>query len=145
MLSFAKTLSDPLGAIRGPRHAVRPGSPSLPDCRRGSDPPDVSGQPRPGRSTEDRGSSLTDVATVHDNFGKLHDLPYRGERDRSNVGCVLFQREVGPRLMVVDEIAGQDAAEVLLAQDEHVIQALAPDRADEPLHERLLPPALRRR
>jgi hypothetical protein len=53
-------------------------------------------------------------------FGKLHDLPYGGERERSNVGCVLFQREMGPRLMVVDEIAGQDAAEVSLAQDEYV-------------------------
>jgi hypothetical protein len=30
------------------------------------------------------------------------------------------------------------------AEDEHVIQALAPDRADEPLHERVLPRALRR-
>ena len=46
--------------------------------------------------------------------------------------------------MVVGEIAGQDAAEVSLAEDEHVIQALAPDRADEPLHERVLPRALRR-
>jgi hypothetical protein len=29
---------------------------------------------------------------------------------------------------------------VSLAEDEHVIRALAPDRADEPLHERVLPP-----
>jgi hypothetical protein len=29
--------------------------------------------------------------------------------------------------MVIDEIAGQDVAEVSLAEDEHVIQALAPD------------------
>jgi hypothetical protein len=32
--------------------------------------------------------------------------------------------------MVIDEMAGQDAAEVSLSEDEHVIQALAPDRAD---------------
>jgi hypothetical protein len=32
-----------------------------------------------------------------------------------------FSREVGPHLMVVGEIAGQDAAEVSLAEDEHVI------------------------
>ena len=31
-----------------------------------------------------------------------------------------------------------------LAEDEHVIQALAPDRADEPLREGILPRALRR-
>src|SRR5919106_1232030 len=78
-------------------------------------------------------------------FGKLHDLPRGGKLDRSKVGCVLVQREVGWRLMVVGEVAGQDATKVALAQDKHVIQALTPDRADEPLHERVLPRALRRR
>jgi hypothetical protein len=39
---------------------------------------------------------------------------------------------VGARLMVIGEVAGQDAAEVSLAEDEHVVQTLAPDRADEP-------------
>jgi hypothetical protein len=34
---------------------------------------------------------------------------------------------------------------VSLAEDGHVIQALAPDRADEPLYERVLPRAVRRR
>jgi hypothetical protein len=29
--------------------------------------------------------------------------------------------------MVIDEIAGEDAAEVSLAEDEHMIQALAAD------------------
>src|ERR671919_2889340 len=77
-------------------------------------------------------------------FGKLHDLPRGGKLDRSKVGCVLVQREVGWRLMVVGEVAGQDATKVALAQNKHVIQALAPDRADEPLHERVLPRALRR-
>src|SRR5512145_2972590 len=66
-------------------------------------------------------------------------------RTRPEGGRVLVQREVGPRLMVIGEIAGQDAAEVSLAEDEHVIQALAPDRADEPLNEWVLPRALRRR
>src|SRR6185436_16898732 len=58
---------------------------------------------------------------------------------------VLGEREVRSGLMVVGEVAGQDAAEVLFAEDEDVIQALAPDRADEPLRERVLPRALRRR
>ena len=78
-------------------------------------------------------------------FGKPHDLARRGRLDRPDVGGVLVEREVGTRLMVVSEISGQDATEVVLAEDEHVIQALAPDRADEPLHERVLPRALRRR
>ena len=47
--------------------------------------------------------------------------------------------------MVIDEITGEDVAEVSLAEDEHMIQALPADRADEPLRERVLPRAPRRR
>ena len=68
-------------------------------------------------------------------FGELHDFACREDLDRPEIGRVLVQREVGPRLMVIDEIAGQDAAEVSLAEDEHMIQALTPDRADEAFHE----------
>jgi hypothetical protein len=78
-------------------------------------------------------------------FGKLHDPPRRGKLDRPEVGCVLVEREVGTRLMVVSGVSGQDAAEVTIAEDENVIQALAPDRADEPFREGILPRALRRR
>ena len=78
-------------------------------------------------------------------FGDLHDLARRGKLDRPDVWSILVEREMGARPVIVSEIEGQDAAEMLLAEDEHVIQALAPDRADEPLHERLLPRALRRR
>jgi hypothetical protein len=68
-----------------------------------------------------------------------------GTFDGPEIGCVLVEREVSSRLMVIGEIAGQDAAEVSLAEDEHMIQTLAPDRSDEPLRERILPRALRRR
>jgi hypothetical protein len=78
-------------------------------------------------------------------FGKLHDLPRGGDRDRPDVGGVLVEREMGARLMIVDEVTGQDAVEVSLVEDEHVIQALTPDRAEEPLCERVLPRTLRRR
>jgi hypothetical protein len=47
--------------------------------------------------------------------------------------------------MVVVEVSGQDAAEVSFAEDEHVIQAFASDRSDEPFRERILPRAMRRR
>ena len=71
-------------------------------------------------------------------FGNLHDPARPGELDGPDVRCILVEREMGTCLMVVGEIASQDAAEVSLAEDEHVIQALAPHRADEPLHERVL-------
>jgi hypothetical protein len=41
--------------------------------------------------------------------------------------------------VIVREVAGQDAAQVAFAQDEDVIQTLAPDRANEPLREGVLP------
>lgn len=89
---------------------------------------------------------LTDVAMVQTaDFGELHDPPCRENLDRPEIGCVLVQREVRSRLMVIDEIAGHDAVQVPRVDDEHVIQTLAPDRADEPLRERVLPRALRRR
>jgi hypothetical protein len=94
---------------------------------------------------EDGGGGLRRLANVAmvqaAAFGKLHDPPRRGELDRPAVGCVLVQREMGTCLVVVGEIAVQDAAEVSLAEHEHVIQALAPDRSDEPLRERVPPRA----
>jgi hypothetical protein len=62
--------------------------------------------------------------------GKRHDLPSRGKLDGPAVGGVLLEREVRSSLMVVGEVPAQDAAEVLFAEDEDVIHALAPDRAD---------------
>ena len=47
--------------------------------------------------------------------------------------------------MVVREVASQGAAEVLFAEDDDVIQTLAPDGADEALREGVLPRAVRRR
>jgi hypothetical protein len=61
-------------------------------------------------------------------FGTLHDLPRRGTLDRPEVGCVLVEREMCTRLMVIREVASRDVAEVSLAEDEHVIQTLAPRR-----------------
>src|SRR2546426_4920093 len=46
--------------------------------------------------------------------------------------------------VIVVEVAGQDAAKVSFAENENVIQTLAPDRTDEALGERILPGAVRR-
>src|SRR3989442_6645742 len=47
--------------------------------------------------------------------------------------------------VIVVEVAGQDAAKVSFAENENVIQTLAPDRTDEALGERILPGAVLRR
>jgi hypothetical protein len=78
-------------------------------------------------------------------FGELHDPPRSGKLDRSEVGCVLVEREVSTGLMVIGEVAAQDAAQVSLSEDEHVIQRLASDRPDQALSERVLPRAVWRR
>ena len=89
---------------------------------------------------------LAEVAVVQAaDFGKLHDRPRRGKLDGPELGCVLVEREVCARLMVIGKVAGQDAAQVSLAEDEHVIQTFAADRADQALRERVLPGAVRRR
>jgi hypothetical protein len=48
-------------------------------------------------------------------FGTLHDLPRRRKLDRPELGCVLVEREVGARLMVIGKVSGQDTAKVSLA------------------------------
>jgi hypothetical protein len=53
-------------------------------------------------------------------FGQLHDPPDPGRLDGPEVGCVFVEREVGARLLIVGEVAGQDAAEVSPAEDEYV-------------------------
>ena len=60
------------------------------------------------------------------------------------VGCILVEREVSTRPVVVREVASQGAAQVPFAKDKDLIQTLAPDRADEPLREGILPRAVRR-
>jgi hypothetical protein len=61
------------------------------------------------------------------------------------VGRILVEREVSTRPVVVREVASQGAAQMSFAKDEDVIQTLAPDRADQPLREGVLPWAVRRR
>ena len=61
------------------------------------------------------------------------------------VGRILVERQVSACPVVVLEVASQGTAEVLFAEDDDVIQTLAPDRADEALREGVLPRAVRRR
>src|SRR6267143_4292869 len=65
--------------------------------------------------------------------------------NRAAVGRILVEREVSTRPVVVRDVASQGAAQVPFAKDEDVIQTLAPDGADEPLREGVLPRAVRRR
>src|SRR5437870_12262503 len=89
---------------------------------------------------------LADVAMMQaTDFGNLHDPARLGELDGPDVRRVLVEREMRASLVIVGEVAGQDAAQVAFAENQNVIQTLTPDRADEPLREGILPRAVRRR
>jgi hypothetical protein len=47
--------------------------------------------------------------------------------------------------VIVREVRGEEASQVPLAQNDDMVQALAPDRADESLREAILPRAVRGR
>ena len=60
------------------------------------------------------------------------------------VWCILVEREVSARPVIVREVAGQGAAQVLFAKHDDMIETLAPNRADKPLRAGVLPRAVRR-
>lgn len=53
--------------------------------------------------------------------------------------AVLPKTEVRPRFGVLGDVLAQHATEMPLVQDDHVIEALAPDRSDQSFDARVLP------
>ena len=84
-----------------------------------------------------RGPAEVAVVQTAD-FWNLHDRARLRARDRPEVGCVLVEREM-VRLMVIDEVPGQDSTEVSFAEDKNAVEALAADRTDQALGARILP------
>jgi len=70
-------------------------------------------------------------------FTDWHDLPSLRRLDRPRVRRILAEGEMGSGAMV-HEVASQDVAQVALAQDEDVVETLAPDRADDALRDGVL-------
>ena len=65
-------------------------------------------------------------------FGNLYDPARIGELDWPDGRRILVEREVSASPVIVLEVRAQDASQVLLAKYDDMIEALAPDRADEP-------------
>jgi len=55
------------------------------------------------------------------------------------VGRVSVQREVATIIVVVPKVLGEQSAEMVLAEDDHVVEAFTADGADQPLDVRILP------
>ena len=50
--------------------------------------------------------------------------------DAARFRTIVIKRAVGPRLMIVRDVATENSSQVLFAKDNHVVGALAPYRAN---------------
>ena len=78
-------------------------------------------------------------------FANLDDPGEFWPLDWPTMGRIPVEAQVSACPVVVREVASQGTVEVPFAEDDDVIQTLAPDGADEPLREGVLPGAVRRR
>jgi hypothetical protein len=78
-------------------------------------------------------------------FRQLHDPFDLGRLDPPDVRRILIEREVSAGPVIVREVRGQDASQVALAENNDMVQALAPHRADEALSKGILPRPVRGR
>jgi hypothetical protein len=67
------------------------------------------------------------------NFGDRDDVSGGRSTGRSVIWRVLLETEVRPTPMVVPSVGRQDAPEMRLVEDDHVIAARSSDRADQSL------------
>jgi hypothetical protein len=67
-----------------------------------------------------------------------------GELHRPPCWAIHAQQQVRPPPVVILEVAGEDASEAVLAEDDHRVQALSPDAPDFALRRGILPGTLSR-
>jgi hypothetical protein len=72
-------------------------------------------------------------------LGNGHDRAECWRRDRPGVWRVLGEREMRSRLVIVREVPGQHARQSGFIHDDHVIEALASNGADDAPRIRVLP------
>jgi hypothetical protein len=61
--------------------------------------------------------------------GQGNDAALLGWLDGARFGCVLLEREMGPRAVIVAKVAVQTTTEMSLVQDDHVVEKVAADGA----------------
>src|SRR2546425_1594760 len=59
--------------------------------------------------------------------------------DRARLWCILLEREVRPRAVVVGQVALQTTSQMSLVQDDDVVEKLAAEGADDSFGEGILP------
>ena len=73
------------------------------------------------------------------NFGDLDHPSPTDFLDFAMLGAVHVEREMRARVVIVVEVLAHDSPQMPLIQDDDVIEALSPDRSDEPFDEGILP------
>ena len=73
------------------------------------------------------------------NLGDGSHLPYRRRLDLSPIRCVLVEGQVSSGPVVVVHVPAEDSPQVSLVQDDHVVEALAPNAPDDALDVAVLP------
>ena len=74
-------------------------------------------------------------------FGQRHDAAGRIVGRRPTIRCVFLEAQMRAGPMVVAKVRRQDTAQVRGVHDDQLIEALATNRSDQPLDERVLPGA----
>jgi len=72
-------------------------------------------------------------------LGQSNDAAVLGRLDGAWLGRILVEREVRPRAVIVAEVAVQPLTEVSLVEDDHMVEKLTTDGADQALGEGVLP------
>jgi len=72
------------------------------------------------------------VQTTH--FANFNNVAFYGHLCSSRLRGVFAERQVSAPVMVIRRIQGKCAVQGAFAEDDHMIQTLAPNGADEPLH-----------
>src|SRR5436189_6265514 len=90
-----------------------------------------------GRSTAVRKSDSAIMVMKAAEDGRRYDAAH--VLDRAIYRSVLVERPMSPQLIIIGGILRQNPAQVRFAQDNHVVDALASDRSDQPFGEAVLP------
>ena len=78
-----------------------------------------------------------DVAVVEPtDVGQGNDPPQLRWLDGARLGCILLERKMRPRTVIVEEVAMQATTEMSFAHNDYVVEKFAAEGADHALGER---------
>jgi hypothetical protein len=96
--------------------------------------------PEPGKGNPGSGCRLTSVTVMQSAQPRqCDDVALVWRFDGSGERTILVEKSVGPILVIVGQIIGENLAEVRRIEDNDVVQTLAANRADDPFDHGILP------